>query len=168
MYYHFLEQYHLQMEMASGQYVLALCSLMDTKEGFLRLAEALEEIDASPIWMQAQFCGFGQKVKGGFILEEDKDFYSCIKSKTKNIYRPQIQKLQIYETDDFTKTRVCLSEAIGKISGEYLFLYPPGIPFLVPGEFITDEVIQDIEQCQAQGLEVHGLVGGKVSIISNG
>ena len=41
-----LDQYHLQMEMAAGDYVLAMTSVGDTKEGFQRLVQALEEIDS--------------------------------------------------------------------------------------------------------------------------
>lgn len=40
-----LERYHLQMEMAASQYVIALTSVMDTEEGFARLEKALLEID---------------------------------------------------------------------------------------------------------------------------
>ncbi len=35
-------------------------------------------------------------------------------------------------------------EAVGRISASYLWLYPPGIPFLVPGEMITDDTIDII------------------------
>ena len=35
-----------QLEMAAGNYVLALASVMDTDEGFDRLADALIEIDS--------------------------------------------------------------------------------------------------------------------------
>ncbi len=40
-----LEKYHLQMERAAEQYVLALTTIMDTDEGFMRLSQALGEID---------------------------------------------------------------------------------------------------------------------------
>ena len=41
-----LKKYELQLEMAAGNYVLALASVMDTDEGFDRLADALIEIDS--------------------------------------------------------------------------------------------------------------------------
>lgn len=40
-----LEKYHLQMEMTAGTYVLAMTTVGDTEEGFLRLKKALFEID---------------------------------------------------------------------------------------------------------------------------
>lgn len=39
------EKYHLQMEMAAERYVLAIMTIMDTEEGWQRLAAALLEID---------------------------------------------------------------------------------------------------------------------------
>ncbi len=40
-----LDKYHLQMERAAEQYVLALTTIMDTDEGFARLSRALAEIE---------------------------------------------------------------------------------------------------------------------------
>ena len=40
------EKYGLELEMEAPGYVLALTSVMDTEEGFQRLAEALKEMDA--------------------------------------------------------------------------------------------------------------------------
>ena len=42
-----LQEYGLQMEMASGNYVVAMTSIMDTDEGFARLSDALECIDGT-------------------------------------------------------------------------------------------------------------------------
>ena len=39
-----LNKYHLQMEMVSGFYVLAMTSIMDRMEGFERLYEASYEL----------------------------------------------------------------------------------------------------------------------------
>ena len=36
--------------------------------------------------------------------------------------------------------------AIGKISGEIIIKYPPGIPILLPGEIITSEIINLLEK----------------------
>lgn len=127
-----LEQYHLQMEMVSGQYVLALCSLMDTEEGFVRLADALAEIDRSEIWVHT--------------TEAEWSFG--------NLYRRQERIFSIYQAEELGKEEVCLENAVGRISANYLFLYPPGIPFVVPGELITENVIQDILDCQSKGIEV--------------
>lgn len=132
-----LEEYHLQMEMVSGQYVLALCSVMDTREGFQRLAEALLEIDDRDIFLKGDTMNWTKE----------------------SIYREQKQFLPIYKTEELERTEMELQDAEGKVAGEYIYLYPPGIPLIVPGELISKEVIEDIKMCQKAGLTVEGLSG---------
>ena len=48
--------------------------------------------------------------------------------------------------------------AEGMISGDYGYVYPPGIPFIVPGEVVTKEIICDIINASVSGYEVHGVV----------
>jgi len=42
------------------------------------------------------------------------------------------------------KKMVPFSESVGKISGEYIIPYPPGIAILCPGEEITQEMLSYI------------------------
>ena len=43
------------------------------------------------------------------------------------------------------------------VSGDYVYLYPPGIPVLVPGEAIDVQTAETIRHCIRLGLEVEGL-----------
>ena len=45
----------------------------------------------------------------------------------------------------------------GDIAGDYGYVYPPGIPFIVPGEIVTKEIICDIINAKRSGYEVHGV-----------
>jgi len=47
-----------------------------------------------------------------------------------------------------------LHEGEGRICLEYLSLYPPGIPLLLPGEKLTAEKIQGIEALEKEGIEL--------------
>jgi arginine decarboxylase len=47
--------------------------------------------------------------------------------------------------------RVSLSESRGRIAGEMISVYPPGIPLICPGELITDEVADRCAELAAQG-----------------
>lgn len=46
---------------------------------------------------------------------------------------------------------------LGKISVEYAYVYPPGIPLIVPGERISEEVILLIEEYSKMGFQIEGL-----------
>ena len=40
--------------------------------------------------------------------------------------------------------RILFSEAKGSISGEFVYVYPPGIPILAPGEEVTAPIQETI------------------------
>ena len=50
-----------------------------------------------------------------------------------------------------------LEEAEGKICREFVYLYPPGIPMLVPGEIISREVLGKIRRLVREGYSVQGM-----------
>ena len=70
---------------------------------------------------------------------------------------PQTQAvLPLREVFYRAKKAVSLAQAAGKICGEQVSFYPPGIPVLLPGELVTEEIIA---YCRAQkelGLPVSG------------
>lgn len=129
-----LNRYGLQMEMSSGNYVLAMTSFMDTREGFMRLAKALKEIDAT-------LCNRKKQVV-------------C---SPKEIYRQPVKAMEIDEAQESASRVVAFSEATGAICANYIYLYPPGIPVIVPGEVLDRETINVIRSCQKLGLDVEGL-----------
>ena len=73
------------------------------------------------------------------------------------MYRKNKKVLEIHEAVDKKYESVLLEKSIGKVSGEYVYLYPPGIPILVPGEEISNEIVENISNCENQNLSVEGL-----------
>lgn len=139
-----LRDYALQMEMASGNYVVAMTSFMDTIEGFRRLSHALHAIDARMEDM-------------GKVAFSPKD-----------IYRHPEKQMEPYQAEEATHGRVRLEESAGQISADYIYLYPPGIPMIVPGEIIAEKMIQIVRQCQEAGLDVEGLPeSDTINIVKN-
>lgn len=132
-----LGHYHLQMEMVSADYVLGMTSLMDTDEGMRRLVTALHEIDE-----KNRNTDLGGEVpEAGF---------------TARIYRENPRRMQIYQALDLPYREVPFDEAVGKMAADYVYLYPPGIPLIVPGEVITEEFIRHIRECRERKLNVEG------------
>lgn len=144
-----LEKYEIQLEMCASNYILALSSVMDTKEGLDRLAKALLEID-SEIKYDMQ--------EGGEAPKQ----LNC-----GSIYTEMERVMEIHEADELPITELELEMAANQISGDYIFLYPPGIPIVVPGEIITEELIETFRQIQGQGLKLHGLTEeGLIKIVN--
>lgn len=137
-----LEKYHLQMEMVSGSYVLGMTSIMDDEEGFSRLLEALREIDADATPEKA---GDSQEEAGN-----SRDFI-------RRMYRTNPREMQIYQAAELPWMEASFEEAVGKMAAGYVFLYPPGIPMIVPGEIITHDFIENIRECRQRKLRVEGI-----------
>ena len=63
---------------------------------------------------------------------------------------------------------VDFSEAEGKICAEFIALYPPGIPLIVPGEVISREFLERITLCVRMGLQMESrsdLSGRRITIV---
>ena len=61
---------------------------------------------------------------------------------------------------------VPMNEAAGRICGEYIYVYPPGIPILAPGEYIESEHLRIIRQAETDGAAVrHTHAGGRRTIV---
>lgn len=111
------DDYFIECEMESINYIVLMTSVADTKEAFTILKKALSEID--------------NKLK---------------KSKINVIEKPVLPK-KICNSFEINKTEKVLFEyAKGRISAEYIYAYPPDIPILVPGEEITDKVISNLKK----------------------
>lgn len=132
-----LNKYHLQMEMFSGHYVTALMSVMDKKEGFDRLYQALEEIDAS--------------------CPQRKPAHQKIQLTSDKIYSASHQQLSISQALESSGKDIFIQKSLGQISREYIYLYPPGIPLIVPGEIISHELLTILNELKTHNLSIHGL-----------
>jgi lysine decarboxylase len=51
---------------------------------------------------------------------------------------------------------VAVDDSVGRVSAEAIAGYPPGIPVLLPGERITDDVIDYLRSLKAVGARLHG------------
>lgn len=145
LYERLLRLYHLQPEMAVASYVLAMFTVGDTKEGFCRMTQALLETDREIAGRLET--GETPETKGNFA---DLDWH-----------RLPPRALSIKEAWERESERVPLDCAEGKIAAEFIQLYPPGVPILVPGEYFTGEICRYIQRCADCGLHVAtGAAGG--------
>lgn len=135
-------KYHLEMEMTAPEYVIAMTSLMDTEEGFERLGTALLEIDG----VLRRRMESGRKEKAASETPEG------LESKLSH----PIRRMLICEAMDADTERTAFQDTVGKVSAEFVYLYPPGIPIIAPGEVFTDAIVEKIMAYKAAGLLVQG------------
>lgn len=126
------EEYGQMMEMAAGNYVIAMTSVADSKEAFESLYLAMESIDAQ--------------------LTDVEHSADTILYKT----LPE-HKMNIAEAREHKRVDIPFEDAIGKISGSYIYVYPPGIPIVTPGEVLSLGVMQEIKAAMDSDLNIKGI-----------
>lgn len=124
-------KYELQMEMAGQDYAAAIMTVMDTEEGFDRLADALTEIDAG-------LTG----ASGEPRAEADE---------------PPKQICGIAAAMEAEHETVNLEDCVGRISAEFIYTYPPGVPLIAPGEQFSEAVRKRLIRYREHGLTIEGM-----------
>lgn len=146
--------YGLEMEMCTEDYVTAITTVMDTKEGLFRLRDGLMEIDGS-LTENGGEDRRQENRKGDGKQEGERNG----KDRGGEFWRDWEleQVMTIYEAWEREKEPIALEDCEGRVGGEFVYLYPPGIPILVPGERITREILNVIMRYRRLGLPVQGL-----------
>ena len=126
------EKYHIQMELSDFYNVLAVGSFGDTENGMNKLLYALKEISNEYLNKKPPI----------------PDFLDI----------PPIPERALIPREAFysEKDIVSLEDSVGKISAEFLLAYPPGIPILCPGEIVTQEIIDYVNDLKKANLYVQG------------
>jgi len=92
------------------------------------------------------------------IRDLSQTFYAKGTAREVRVVLPKIPVLALSPRDAFyaeTET-VPLDEAVGRIMAEFIMVYPPGIPIVMPGEILTEENLAYIRENLAVGLPVKG------------
>lgn len=127
------EEHGLELEMAAGDYAVAMTSICDTAEGFDRLAAALLTVDAQ---------------------------LSSVPSVPSSPFPDEAEPVMLIgEAENRPAAAVPLEESVGKIAAEYVWMYPPGIPLLVPGERVSAALPALLKKQMEAGLLPHSTSG---------
>lgn len=124
-----LEKYNICCEMADNYNVVSIIGSSDSYEDADRLINAVKEIAAT--------------VNSG---------------KIKEFSLPPMPPMAMTPRKAFfaKSTRTNFKDSVGKVSAEMIAPYPPGIPVIYPGEFITEEIYEFISEAIKDGRHIHG------------
>ena len=129
------KDYKIEVEMSSNYYIIAMTSICDSKESFERLLNALKEIDLKLV---------EEKVKE----EANNDFtYYDVDLPSKAMPINEALNSKKFVLENYKNLE-------GKISKEYIFAYPPGIPIITPGEVFDKNIINIIENYMKANIEL--------------
>lgn len=157
--------YHLEMEMCGPDYVTAITTLADTDEGLDRLCRALMEIDS---------CLKGTRTTAGWTRGNGVNEDNCWDNgsgivdnadETARICGLPEAAMTIAGAMDAPGRKVPLESCVGMVSGEFIYIYPPGIPIVAPGEVLKTELVELVKRYKCQGLPVQGTMDPEVETV---
>jgi len=126
------EKYDIQVDAADLFNLIAITGVGTDKKDINRLISALEEID--------------EKYHG-----EAQNWILQIPSISTEMVMMPRDVFLLYRSK-----RVPLSKSAGQISAQTLTPYPPGIPILIPGERITQEIVDYVEDLKEKDIRISG------------
>lgn len=137
------EKYDIQMELGETNVVLAVISVGDNNdtidklyEGFKRLSNDYYNVEIP------KKKKFYERLKW-FNKSNDEDVEII---KEKFVYELPVSKMSARKAFFSEKEFYKLEDSIGKISGDSIMYYPPGIPLVIPGEIISEDIISSYKQ----------------------
>ncbi len=91
--------------------------------------------------------GFEKLIKALQNIEEreEKEYHFSVP-------KLSFKKFEAYEIDETCET--LLEESENKVSGEYVYAYPPGSPIIAPGEIISNDFISKIKEFYKNGVNI--------------
>lgn len=167
------DDYHLNLEMATGSYCLAMFTVGDTREAYDRMMAAVLDLNhrlsAGEEFLRAGgISGCAEDVingtgeaETGYMAGRTGEYgigeadHMCAGAELYRMKRDN-EALSLREAWDAPGEEVPLEYAVGRRSREFINLYPPGAPLLVPGEMITEEMAAFIRFCLKEKLNLQG------------
>lgn len=146
-------EYHLEMEMCGADYVTAITTAMDSGEGLERLGDALVRIDGR---LTDDGSNARRENGSGPVMAPDcktgqESMQKC------SVYSMRCDTaMSVGEAMDGKIKSINLEDSPGCISGEFVYIYPPGIPIVAPGEWISRPILEVILEYRNKGLPVQG------------
>lgn len=134
--------------MAAGKYCLAMFTVADGAEAYDRMTRALLEIDDELV-RQGALSGRNALDRQNIIAGQD--------VKVEVMTESAECRYPFCEAWDMPWRLQRFSDAVGCTVAEFVNLYPPGTPILVPGEVLTEKIYRQLLSYQEQNLNLQGL-----------
>ena len=140
------EKYSIEAEYSDLSFAICVLGIGTTKEDVNRLVFALKDISKE----------YANNADASIIEIDDK------------FILPEIPKMHLTPREAWKseKEKISWQNAVGKISAEMIVPYPPGIPIICPGEMITKDVWDYLENQRINGWHFHTADEGKLEFVN--
>ncbi|KAJ4841131.1 hypothetical protein Tsubulata_007650 [Turnera subulata] len=137
--------HHVIAELVGTQSITFAINLGTCRDHILRLVSGLKELSAHYLRIQKS----KKSVDDGVCAPFDD---ICMCSTPRDAFFAN-------------KRRVSIKESLGKVSGELICPYPPGVPLLIPGEVITKRALDYLLDVMSNGAVISGASDPKLCSI---
>ena len=127
-------RFAIECEMAACGYTVAMTGLLDSEKDIKRLGQALCTIDRETRRTAPRLPFTAAKIP--------------------------TRKLSVSEARKGETKIISVKDAKGRISAEYIWAYPPGIPLVVPGEELSEETVRSLIIQREAGVSLRSTYGG--------
>lgn len=161
-------KYNIQPEMCTDRCVTLMTSVGDSKEAIDYLGDVLCELDVAfedreSIAVMMREAGYGMVNNPSDIVLAGGEIALHAYS---DLHNEQVFSLA--EAAVSGKEEIDIDKSIGRISGDYVYIYPPGIPILTPGERISRRILDVVYGYMDAGLNVRGIEHKKILVMDGG
>ena len=126
-----MEEYRIELELADEKNVLAILTHANTEVDIQRFLAALTDIAVKSLGCTCRETPMPGLPEPEMVLTPREAYFSAV-------------------------TEVPWEMARGKIAGELIAPYPPGIPLVYPGERLSQEIWNAVEKYRIWGCHFHG------------
>lgn len=154
-----LEEYKIQLEMASFEYAIAMTAVGDLKEYYDRFIKALEEIDKEIDSIKKR------KIEKYNANNKNQSFSLEDMVSVNKALKPS-EAIELADEGKSEFVSLKSKEVINRVSVNAVLLYPPGMPIVNSGEIITKEKAEILINALENNIEVMGLNEDLISVIT--
>ncbi|NLM42732.1 MAG: aminotransferase class I/II-fold pyridoxal phosphate-dependent enzyme [Clostridiales bacterium] len=124
-------RYNIQVEMSDFWNIVAITSIADDESSYKKFCQAL------------------------LNMQSDVEENISITEQGYPIHTPECI-MAPYEALNHEKEYIEIEKSPGHISAEMVVPYPPGIPIIMPGEYIQKDIVEYLRQCVDTGMKISG------------
>ena len=137
----YLLENKIQSEMSFSRGVVLILSPFNTREDFEKIYQAIMFLDIETLKDEEKNIGY--------------------------VNLERFKRLEPFEVHNARFEEVEINHAAGRISKDFIVPYPPGIPLVLPGEEITEDVVKAIRWYQGKCISILGIYYNRIKVIKN-
>lgn len=151
-------RYNIQVELSNYCGVLLLCTIGNDETDFEAILDALGEISDKKLF--GLNLNFFDDVDDANRKKKNDRIKRLTTSKKIDLKLPYDIPKMMYEPSvayNMETESIDLKEACGRVGGEFVIPYPPGVCLLSPGEVISQDVLDYLEQAREMSIDINGM-----------